>query len=257
MRRTPGLRREEVAALAGISVDYLVRLERGRDRHPSPSVVASLSSVLQLDADGCTHLEALADPRSDDSADVVDVVSDLVKRLITGMSAPSIVTNSVLDLIAVNEVAGRVYRGIGVGVGDNMARELFLRPESRDVFVEFDVVAAETVGNLRALSGRGAVHPRLEQLVGELSVGSVDFARLWALGEVAQKANGTKEIEHPELGRLNLEWSTLNVAAVPGQLVVAYQGAPGTRAVEVLAELGHNDRLESERGRATRRDSRA
>lgn len=243
-RRTPGLRREEVAALAGISVEYLVRLERGRDRHPSPSVVTALTSVLQLDADGRAHLDALADPRAGEIADVVDDVSDLVDRLIGGMSTPTIVTNSVLDLIAVNTAGEQLHRGIGLSVGDNMARELFLRPQARDIYVEFERVASETVGNLRSMSGRGGVHPRLEQLVGELSVASPEFARLWAVGEVAQKTNGTKVIEHPDLGRLELEWSTLQVAAVPGQLVVAYQAVPGTRAVNILTELGSADQFQ-------------
>ncbi|MEH3157257.1 MAG: helix-turn-helix transcriptional regulator [Gordonia paraffinivorans] len=236
-RRTPGLRREEVAALAGISVEYLVRLERGRDRHPSAAVVDALGRALRLDDDGRTHLGDLADPRTGAPTPVVGDMSESLERLIAGWSAPTIVTNAVLDLIGMNETGRLLHEGIGLTPGVNMARALFLTPGADRVYVDFDKVAAETVGNLRALAGGGTPSVRLIELVGELSVASPVFASLWASGEVLRKTSGIKTIEHPAMGRLDLEWSTLAVEAEPGQLVVAYQAIPGTRAEGVLAEL--------------------
>ncbi|TWS21186.1 helix-turn-helix domain-containing protein [Tsukamurella asaccharolytica] len=236
VRRTPGLRREEVAAQAGISVEYLVRLERGRDRRPSPAVVAALAEVLQLDDDGAAHLAQLAElPAS--RGEVVDEVSDVLRRLVDSWPNPTIVANSLLDLIAVNAAGEELHRGIGLHVGDNMARSLFLDPRAREVFLDYDTVARETVGNLRSLSGPNPSHPRLMALVGELSVRSEHFARLWGEGEVQAKANGEKVIAHPDLGVLELEWSTLEVAAAPGQLVVAYQAQAGTASERALQAL--------------------
>ncbi|GAA4387724.1 helix-turn-helix transcriptional regulator [Tsukamurella soli] len=236
-RRTPGLRREEVAAQAGISVEYLVRLERGRDRRPSPAVVAALAGVLQLDDDGVAHLAQLAELPDGRGGDVVDELSDVLRRLLNSWPNPTIVTNALLDLIGTNASGAELHRGIGLEVGDNMARSLFLDPRAHEVYLDYNRVARETVGNLRSLSGGHPSHPRLVALVGELSVASPDFARLWGEGEVVGKANGTKTIAHPELGVLELEWATLEVAAAPGQLVVAYQAVPGTASEAAVARL--------------------
>ncbi len=244
VRRTPGLRREEVAAQAGISVEYLVRLERGRDRRPSPAVVASLAQVLLLDADGAAHLARLAELPAE-RGEVVDEVSPLLRRLVESWPNPTVVTNSLLDLIATNASGEELHRGIGLHVGDNMARSLFLDPQAREVFLDYDTVARETVGNLRSLSGPSPAHPRLMELVGELSVRSELFARLWGEGEVQAKTNGAKVIAHPEAGVLHLEWSTLEVAAAPGQLVVAYQAQEGTETVEALESMVRRARRES------------
>ncbi len=223
VRRTPGLRREEVAANAGISVEYLVRLERGRDRRPSAAVVSALAEVLQLDVDATAHLAQLAELPDGRGGDVVDEMSAVLRRLLDSWPNPTIVTNSLLDLIGTNAAGEELHRGIGLEVGDNMVRSLFLDPRAREVFVEYDTVARESVGNLRAWSGANPSHPRLAALVGELSIRSEHFARLWGEGEVQTKANGSKIIRHPDHGVLELEWTTLEVAAAPGQFVVAYQ----------------------------------
>ncbi|VDR39068.1 Helix-turn-helix [Tsukamurella paurometabola] len=237
VRRTPGLRREEVAAQAGISVEYLVRLERGRDRRPSPAVVAALAEVLQLDADGAAHLAQLAELPDGRGGEVVDEMSGVVRRLLDSWPNPTIVTNSLLDLIGTNAAGEELHRGIGLRVGDNMVRSLFLDPRSREVFLDYETVTRESVGNLRALSGPNPSNPRLMALVGELSVRSEHFARLWGDGEVQAKTNGSKVIAHPELGVVELEWSTLEVAAAPGQLIVAYQAQEGTASERTLAAL--------------------
>ncbi|CAM3641998.1 helix-turn-helix transcriptional regulator [Tsukamurella ocularis] len=237
VRRTPGLRREEVAAQAGISVEYLVRLERGRDRRPSPAVVAALADVLQLDADGASHLAQLAELPDGRGGEIVDEMSDVVRRLLDSWPNPTIVTNSLLDLIGTNAAGAELHRGIGLEGGDNMVRSLFLDPRSREVFLDYDTVAQESVGNLRALSGANPSNPRLMALVGELSVRSTHFAQLWGAGEVQAKTNGGKVIAHPDLGVVELEWSTLEVAAAPGQLIVAYQAQEGSASERTLAAL--------------------
>ncbi|NNG35703.1 helix-turn-helix domain-containing protein [Nakamurella aerolata] len=251
-RRTPGLRREEVAAQAGISVEYLVRLERGRDRNPSPAVVDALTAVLQLDSDASAHLLHLVQRAggSGDAAGPATELSPTLRRLLDSWPQPSIVTNVFLDLLGANESGIALHQGLGLHPGCNMARELFLNPRSRAVFVDFDKVAAETVGNLRSLSGVHPRHPRLQALVGELSVADEQFARLWGAAEVQAKTTGSKRVAHPTLGLLELEWNTLHVAAAPGQLVVAYQAVAGTRTETVLAQLlrelagrGHVHRL--------------
>ncbi|MGJ0121636.1 helix-turn-helix transcriptional regulator [Williamsia sp. MIQD14] len=237
-RRTPGLRREEVAARAGISIDYLIRLERGRDRHPSPAVVDTLADALGLDDDGRTHLAELADPRSGEAVALRTTASEPIRTMIDSWPNPTIVANGILDLIAANVPGERLHHGIGLQVGDNMARALFLDPGAREIYLGFDDVAAEVVGNLRSLSATSGVHPELTDLVGELSVASDHFARLWARGEVRGKSDGVKVIAHPEHGRLDLRWSTLHVAGAPGEMIVTYSAEAGSESARILAGLG-------------------
>ncbi|MCX6468126.1 MAG: helix-turn-helix transcriptional regulator [Corynebacteriales bacterium] len=237
-RRTPGLRREEVAAGAGISIDYLIRLERGRDRHPSPAVVDALADVLGLDADGRAHLADLADPRAGQGVPLVATASEPIRVLIDSWPNPTIVTNGVLDLIGANSAGERLHRDIGLQIGDNMARALFLEPGAREIYLGFDDVAVEVVGNLRSMSASSGRHPELTALVGELSVASDHFARLWAQGEVRGKSDGVKVIAHPEHGRLDLRWSTLHVAGAPGEMIVTYSAEAGSESERVLAALG-------------------
>lgn len=235
-RRTPGLRREELASLAGVSVEYVVRLEQGRDRSPSAGVVAALAQVLQLDDSGRAHLEALAALPATPPVDELEVSPEL-QRMMDGWAHPAMVVTRHLDALAANQAGIALHEALGVGVGTNMARHLFLDPRSREIYLDFDEVAEENVANLRALAGTES-SPRLRELVGELSVASEDFARLWARRDVRTKADGSKRIQHPDLGLLDLRWSTFHVAAAPGQLLIAYQAEAGSRTAEVLDRLG-------------------
>lgn len=119
-----------------------------------------------------------------------------------------------------------------------MARALFLEPGAREIYLGFDDVAVEVVGNLRSMSASSGRHPELTALVGELSVASDHFARLWAQGEVRGKSDGVKVIAHPEHGRLDLRWSTLHVAGAPGEMIVTYSAEAGSESERVLAALG-------------------
>jgi len=234
-RRTPGLRREELAGLAGISVEYLIRLERGRDRNPSAAVVEALARVLQLDDDETSHLARLANIRLEPTS-AGDVVADDVLRLIEHWPTPTLVTNQYLDLLATNRPGRALHDGIGLHDGDNMLRELFVSPRARHIYVDYDDITREAVANLRSLAGSDPGDPRLVALVGELSVANPLFAKLWARADVRGKSSGRKRIRHHTAGLLELEWTTLQVTGAPGQLVVAYQPVPDTRATRVLAD---------------------
>lgn len=225
LRRTPGLRREEVATLSGISVEYLVRLERGRDRHPSPAVVESLSRALLLDDDARAHLAALADLRAD-LADESDVVPAELLELMDTWPHPAIVMNRFLDLLAVNDAGRGLHDALGLHPGDNMARAFFLGEHATDVYQDHDEIAEEVVGNLRALGGTDVRHPRLVALVGELSTASDQFARLWAGADVRRRTNGCKRLLLDDR-EIELAWVTLEVAAAPGQRLVAYTPRAG------------------------------
>jgi len=235
-RRTPGLRREELAGMAGISVEYLVRLERGRDRNPSPSVVHALAEALNLDEAARAHLALLADVRLDpDYADAG--VAETLQALIESLPYPAMVLNRFVDVLALNQSGLALYARLGLHVGDNLTLALFLDPRSRDHYPDFDQVSAEAVANLRALAGASSSHPRLVALVGELSLGSPEFAALWAQNEVQAKSGGTKRIDVAGIGRLTLRWDSLAATGAPGQMVVAYQPVAGTGTAELLDRL--------------------
>lgn len=224
-RRTPGLRREEVASLAGISVEYLVRLERGRDRNPSAAVVASLADVLGLDDSERDHLAALADVRIDvDFADH-DVVEPI--RVLMGQWQQP----------AINDAGVVLHSALGLEVGDNMLRKLFLDPQARPIYLDYEDVAAETVANLRSLTGADIDHPHLRDLVGELSLHSPLFAEIWARNDVQVKSSGSKRMRFADVGVVELHWDTLEVAGARGQRVVVYQPVEGTGSAEKLARL--------------------
>lgn len=224
-RRTPGLRREEVATMAGISVEYLIRLERGRDRSPSEAVVRGLSAALRLDDHGAAHLAALAGLHArlpDAGDDFVDVTLD---RMMQQWPYPAVVMNRFLDLLAVNDAGAALHAGIGLRPGVNMARAFFLDPIAEEVYLDQDQIADEVVANLRAMAGTDPEHPRLAELVGELSARSAQFAERWSAGVVAHKTAGSKRIHHPLVGDLTLDWTTLQISAAPGQFLVNYLAA--------------------------------
>lgn len=248
-RRTPGLRREEVAGLAGISVEYLIRLERGRDRNPSAAVIAALAQVLRLDDDGHAHLAALAEVHTDPDY-VDDRVPDAgLLTLLNEWPHPAILMNRFMDLLAVNRAGRTLHNHLALDVGDNMTRALFLDPRARSIYPDFDDVAAENVANLRALAGRDAHHPALVQLVGELSLSSDEFTQLWARNEVQTKTTGTKRLDLPDVGRLTLTWHTFEVSGAPGQLLVVYAPVADTGTAEIL-ESWRADRSAADRSDA-------
>ena len=238
-RRVAGLRREEVAMLAGVSAEYYVRLERGRDRHPSDQVLDSLARVLGLDAESRTYLATLtsAAPRSRQAQPRIEKARPSVVRLLEALSTvPAFVLGRTHDVLAYNRMAELLCGHMPT----NMLRSVFLDPAARDIYPDWPDIAADAVAALRASAGADLDDPALTALVGELSVKSPEFSRLWARHEVRAKASGTKRIVSPTIGLVDLTWESLSVTSAPGQLVVSYfapAGSPSDTALRRLAEL--------------------
>lgn len=245
-RRTPGLRREELASLAGISVEYLIRLERGRDRRPSGPVVNALADVLGLDDHARAHLAALAAVHLDlADRDETDVVDDEVLALMEGWHEPAVVMNRFLDVLAFNTLGRLVHERLGLSVGDNLTRALFLDSRVRAAFGDVEDVMAENVANLRALAGKDPGHPRLTSLVGELSIASQTFARLWADNVVVDKTSGRKAMQIPGVGELSFIWHALLLPSAARHVVVVYRPEVGTGTAERLAALLASERSQT------------
>jgi transcriptional regulator with XRE-family HTH domain len=240
-RRVPGLRREEVAILAGVSAEYYIRLERGRDRHPSAQVVEALARVLELDAESTSYLATLAAdrPRLPTPPRTSEQARPSILRMLGALDGvPAFVVGRYLDVLAHNPLAAALHGGPPAHGGDgNLVRHVFLDPLARELYPDWDEVAAETVASLRAAAGTDLDDPRLVRLVGELSLRSPGFTRLWSRHEVRAKTTGTKHLNSPSIGDIRLTWETLSVTSAPGQLLVAYFPEPGTAQQRRLAAL--------------------
>ena len=224
--------------LAGISADYYVRLERGRDRHPSEQVLDALARVLGLDDDAAAYLAELARPSAPRRRRAVppERVRPSVERLLLRWAdTPAFVLGQFMDVLAYNDLAGALHSGFAHE--RNMVRVLFLDPASRDVYPDWDDAAQEAVATLRAAAVSNLDHPRLTELVGELSLKSAEFRRLWSRHDVRAKTAGSKRIVHPMVGELTVAWETFAVSSAPGQLLVAYQAEPGSESERALALL--------------------
>ena len=242
-RRVPGLRREELALLAGISTNYLVRLEQGRDRHPSPSVLDALASALQLDDAAAAHLHTLGRPAFERPRARKRPADERVSPSVAGLlglwvAQPVIVNGRWGDVLASTPLA--VALSPCFAPGRNGARDTFLDPALRELFGDdWDRVARSVVAGLRALSATDADEPRLTSLIGELSVKSVEFRRLWARHDVRPRAgSGTSRMTHPQVGPLELTWDKLAVTGAPGQQIVVYHAEPGSSSERALTLLG-------------------
>jgi len=236
LRRVPGLRREEVAMLAGISVEYYVRLERGRDRTPSPSVVAALARALQLDAEGADYLMALAGrnapiPRArPESRPPHDLV-----LLLEGIDAPAMIVNRYTDVLASNRAAQALSPGMRPGV--NRLLWEFTDPMARETDPRWEQTTAAAIAHLRARTGTDSGDERLHSLVGELSVRSERFRRLWARHDVHAATGGSVVVLHPEAGELQLLAVKLLYPGAGGLELLALQPEPGSATARALAAL--------------------
>jgi transcriptional regulator with XRE-family HTH domain len=237
-RRVPGLRREEVAMLAGVSTDYYVRLEQGRERHPSAQVVDALARALALDEEAAAHLRRLAAPapRRRRSVPRERVGPGLLRLLAAWPDTPAVVLGRCLNVLAHNDLGRALFAG-HTHSGD-LARLVFLDPDARTFYPDWEQAAANTVAALRASAGDDADDPRLVRLVGELCLRSEPFRRLWARHDVRRKARETKRFRHPLVGELSLDYETLTVNDAPDQQLVVYHAAPGGPSAQALALLG-------------------
>ncbi|GAA0516912.1 transcriptional regulator [Paractinoplanes deccanensis] len=233
----PGLRREEVALLAGVSADYYVRLEQGRETHPSPQVVAAVALALRLDAEATGHLHRLClDDTQRPGHPRDETVSAQLLRLMDGWaSTPAFIVGPALDVLAANSLAVALHSGFARF--DNLARMVFADLAGRGFYRDWDRAARSCVAEIRAAYGFDPGSARIAVVVGELSSASDDFARLWRLHEVKGKSLDVKHVRHPDVGDLHIEYAAFTVNGNPHQQLVVYQAAPATPTAAAFERL--------------------
>ena len=258
-RRVPGLRREEVAMLAGVSADYYVRLEQGRDQHPSRQVLDALARALQLDDDAIAHLDSLATPAARPRRRggggryprPERVPAGILQLISTWHETPAYVYGRYMDVLAANPLASVLAPYYTPG--ENLVRTTFLDPRLRDRYEDWDRAAAATVAALRALVGPDADDPHLNELVGELSVRSERFRQLWARHDARPKRSGTTQIQHPQVGLLELNYEKLPIPDADRETLCIYHAVPGSstaQALTLLATAAVTERYEREAARS-------
>jgi transcriptional regulator with XRE-family HTH domain len=236
VRRTPGLRREEVATLAGISADYYLRLEQGRDRNPSPQVLEALARVFGLDATATQYLLSLSTARSTAPRRARrEVVQSGIRQLLDVLELPAFVESRMFDVLAANRLATALSPTIRPGA--NRLRSVFLDPAERDMHPDWDQAVSGMVAAFRASIGTDVNDPRIVQLVGELSLASEPFRRLWARHDVRPLAGALTQIRHPQAGMLELRREKLPIGDSGGQLLVIYHAEPGSESARALTLL--------------------
>lgn len=240
-RRVPGLRREEVAQLAGVSVDYYIRLEQGRGPSVSDAVLDAIARVLRMDETEHAYLRAVArPPKKGGPRRTASRVRPGIQLLLDSMErTPAFVLGPGMEVLAWNAL-GDALLGFGRMPPDrrDIARQLFLEPGGRDLYPDFAAVAAQTVAHLRLSAGARPDDPALRDLVGELSLKSEDFRRLWADHQVKACMYGVKHVQHPVAGLLTLPYESLTLPEAPDQTLVVYTPEPGSETAERLALLG-------------------
>ncbi|MDX3798246.1 helix-turn-helix transcriptional regulator [Streptomyces sp. AK04-3B] len=240
-RRVPGLRREELAQLAGVSVAYYTRLEQGNGRNVSAEVLDSIARALRLTDAEHAHLTHLAKPKhkKKQSGPPQQVRSALRQLLDTMDSVPAYLVGRRAEILSWNRMAAAVFGDWAElpAAERNWARLVFLRPDYQDLFVDWEQKAIDVVCQLRMDAGCYPDDPRLSALVGELSVKSEDFRRLWATHDVKEKNHGVKRLRHPLVGELSLNFEGFRLAGDGEQIMVTYHAEPGSASAEALRLL--------------------
>jgi transcriptional regulator with XRE-family HTH domain len=245
-RRVPGLRREEVAVLAGVSVPYYTRLERGDIAGVSDSVLDALCRALRLDDAERAHLFDLARAAQPSVAPTrrrpaKQPIRPSVQHILDAITgAAAFVRNDRLDVLAANALGHALYSEMFAGPWRpaNAARFIFLDARSRDFYPDWNKAANDTVAVLRASAGRDPYDRCLSDLVGELSTQSDEFRTRWAQHNVRQHITGIKHFHHPVVGELSLTYDRLDLVADPGLTMYTYTAEPGSRAEQTLQLLG-------------------
>ena len=244
MRRTPGLRREEVAALAGISNDYYIRLERGTERHPSAAVVEALARALHLDDAELAHLRDLA--RQADKVDLADnvvagtgVAVGVLRILEALRPMPAFVTNRIGDFVTFNPSGLRLLAGLSdwPDAERNAVRYGFLHPVARDLYVDWETQVTGLVSALRRLTSTEPNAADVAALVAELREASPDFERLWDRYDIDHYATGSQHLRHPEVGELTVDYQVLRIEGDGGLTLMTYHAEVGSREYDAFARL--------------------
>ncbi|AOS63264.1 helix-turn-helix transcriptional regulator [Actinoalloteichus hymeniacidonis] len=235
-RKVSGLRREEVAVLAGVNVDYYTRLEQGRERNPSPQVLDALARALDLGPAAREHLYRLAGSTPPAESAIEPGVGVELRQLIDGyLATPVFVINRMLDVLATNALADALFAPLRPA--GNLAEMVFLHPAARRFYPQWDRAAQATVANLRSASGFAQHDPRFESLIEALSEGSPAFRELWGTHQVRGKTHEAKDFLHPDVGALTLTYQAFDVRGAAGQQLVIYHAEPGSRSAEALGML--------------------
>ncbi|WP_406208561.1 helix-turn-helix transcriptional regulator [Kitasatospora sp. NBC_01560] len=243
-RRVPGLRREELAQLAGVSTAYYIRLEQGHGESVSTAVLDSIARALRLTTAEREHLQRITKPArrrtGRPAAGRRQQIRPALQQLLDAMeSVPAYVLGRRLDIVGWNRLGNALLGDFSAMPAEqcNMAWHVFLDPAARELYDDWEGKAADVVGILRLDAGRDPDDPRLASLIGELSLKSGDFRRLWAAHDIRDKGHGSKELHHPVVGRLTLRYETLRPAGEPGLVLVTYHAEPGTTSAESLRLL--------------------
>jgi transcriptional regulator with XRE-family HTH domain len=237
VRRVPGLRREEVAMLAGISADYYLRLEQGRDRNPSAQVLESLARVLRLDDDATAYLLRLGagEPRRRRRRPRKETVPPGIAKLVATLPLPAYVEGRYFDVLVANALATALSPRLVAGA--NRLRDVFLDPAEQALYPDWENAAAGMVAGFRQSVGTDTDDPRFIELVGELSLASPRFSRLWARHDVDTCVSAPKHIDHPQVGGLQLNRERLGVSGTAGQMLVVHHPDPGSDSADKLVLL--------------------
>jgi transcriptional regulator with XRE-family HTH domain len=241
-RRTSGLRREEIAALAGLSIDYYIRLEQGKESNPSGPILDGLARALRLNEEEHAHLYALANHAAGRTARAVSRASRAVRPgvrqlLETVRPCPAYVLTRTSDLLAANPEALTLFTGLADWPAErrNTIRYTFFHPAARELFTDWDHSAETTAAHLRSLAADTPDDPHVSALIAELLDGSPEFARLWQRHDVRQRRGEAKPFRHPQIGEFTLTYEVLHLA--DGQRMTVYQAEPGTRNYDALTLL--------------------
>ena len=234
-RRLPGLRRAELALVAGISVDYYLRLEQGRDKHPSAAVVNALAAALRLDIKATEYLHQLAVPKAARAqAPSGETAVDGTDELIDQFPLPAIVASRCLDVLAANPLACAL--SVGFVQGQNYLRWRLLDPLAHDRFVDWEEATDVAISGLREAAGNDPDDPRLRALIEELSSSSARFRELWARADVGYRT-GVMHLRHPRVGDLYLHRNRFNIPHSGGQHLLTYCAEPGSTSAAALDAL--------------------
>lgn len=222
--------------LTGVSMDYYIRLEQGRERSPSAPVLESLGRALALDDDGRHHLFRLAGLSPRAVAPVSkDVDPTLMQLLQTWPQTPALVLGQSYDVLSANHLGEALFSGFSRTA--NLLHIVFLDPASRTFYVDWPAAAASTVAGFRLLAGAAPDEPRVREVLHELLLHSPEFSELWERHEARGKSTEVKRFVHPDVGPLTLRMHTFDVRSSPGQQLVTYHAGSDTTSVEAIALL--------------------